>query len=68
LNNETGRGGITPQKGRNGMKWYLVITTTIGTLDLGKLGNYYRCKADAEKDAERARTLPDTVKVEVKHN
>ena len=50
------------------MKWYLAITTTIGVLDLGALGNYYRRKADAEKDAERARKLPDTVKVEVKHS
>ncbi len=49
------------------MNWYLVITTTIGVLDLGAFGNFYRRKADAEKDAERARTLPDTVKVEVKH-
>ena len=49
------------------MKWYLVITTTIGVLDLGALGNYYRRKADAEKDAERARALPGTVKVEIRH-
>ena len=49
------------------MRWYLVITTTIGVLNLCQLGNYYRRKADAEKDAERARSLPDTVKVEVKH-
>lgn len=50
------------------MKYYLVITTTIGVLDLGALGNYYRRKEDAEKDAERAKALPDTVKVEVKHD
>lgn len=49
------------------MKWYLVITTTIGTIDLGSFGNYYRRKADAEKDAERARALPFMVNVEVKH-
>lgn len=50
-----------------GMKWYLVVTTTIGRLDLGAFGNYYRRKADAEKDAERARALDFVVNVEVKN-
>ena len=49
------------------MKWYLVITTTIGVLDLGSFGNYYRTKESAEKDAERARELPFAVNVEVNH-
>lgn len=46
--------------------WYLVITTTIGVLDLGKFGQYYRLKREAEKMADLARGLPDTVTVEVK--
>jgi len=46
--------------------WYLVITTTIGVLDLGKLGQHYRAKGTAEKMADLARGLPDTVAVEVK--
>lgn len=49
------------------MKWYLVITTTIGVLDLGSFGNYYRTKKSAETDAERARALPFVVNVDVKH-
>lgn len=48
------------------MTWHLVIKTDVGTLDLGKIpGHYYRTKKDAEKDAERARKLPGTLKVDV---
>jgi hypothetical protein len=50
------------------MKWYLIITTTIGRLDLGSFGNYYRRKADAEADADRARKLPFVVNVEIAHS
>ena len=48
------------------MRWYLVITTTIGVLNLSHLKVYYRTKKLAEEMAEKARSLPDTVKVEVK--
>ena len=59
--------GVEAEKeGGGGMKWYIVITTNIGTIDCGEFGHYYKRKSDAEADAERARKLPDTVKVEVK--
>lgn len=48
------------------MKYYLIITTTIGVLNLSHLRIYYRTKAEAEKQAELARSLPDTVNVEIK--
>lgn len=49
------------------MKWYLVIKTDVGTLDLGLFGNYYRTKKAAEEDARRALTVNGVVSVEVKH-
>ena len=48
------------------MKYYLIITTTIGVLNLSHLRIYYRTKDEAEKQAELARSLPDTVNVEIK--
>ena len=48
------------------MKWYLVITTTIGVLDMSALDVYYGTKKKAEEMADVARSLPDTVNVEVK--
>lgn len=46
--------------------WYLVITTTIGVLDMSHMRTFYRTKKIAEQMAEKARSLPDTVKVEIK--
>ena len=55
------------QKGRaHYMKYYLIITTTIGILDLSHLRIYYRTKKEAERQAEIARSLPDTINVEIK--
>lgn len=45
-------------------KWHVKVTTDIGWLML-PIGSYYRTKADAEKDAEKARTLKDVVSAEV---
>lgn len=56
-----------PAESEESMKWYLVITTDVGTLDLGKLGNYYTTQEEAESKAELARGLPGTEKVEVMH-
>lgn len=48
------------------MKWYLVVKTDMGTLDLGTFGNYYATKEAAEQDASKARALPFVVSVEVR--
>lgn len=48
------------------MRYYLIITTTIGVLDLSHLRIYYRTKKEAERQAEIAKSLPDTVNVEIK--
>lgn len=49
------------------MKWYLVITTDVGTLDLGKIGNFCGTREEAERQAERAHKLPSVARVEVMH-
>lgn len=43
--------------------YYLIITTTIGRLNLSDLRIYYRTKKEAERMAEKAKSLPDTLKV-----
>ena len=43
--------------------YYLIIKTTIGRLDLGSLGIKYRTKREAERMAEKAKALPDTLDV-----
>ena len=48
------------------VRYYLIITTTIGVLDLSHLRIYYRSRKVAEQQAELAMSLPDTVNVEIK--
>ena len=48
------------------MRYYLIITTTIGVLDLSHLRIFYRTKTEAEKQAKIARSVPGTVNVDIK--
>lgn len=48
------------------MKWYLVVKTDMGTLDLGTFGNYYATQESAEQDAVKARAIPFVLSVEVR--
>ena len=48
------------------MKWYLVIRTDVGTLDLGTFGNYYATREAAQQDANRVKDLPFVVWVDIK--
>jgi hypothetical protein len=46
------------------MNWKVKVITDNGSLIL-PLNGSYRTKTDAEKDAERARSLPGTIKADV---
>jgi len=44
-------------------RYYLIITTTIGRLNLGDMGLYYNTQDEAEEIAEKAKRVPGTLKV-----
>ena len=46
------------------MSWKIKLTTDVGSILL-PLNGSYRTKADAEKDAEKAKDVPGFVKAEV---
>lgn len=43
--------------------YYLIIKTTVGRLDLGALGIHYTTRKEAEKMADLAKSLKDTIGV-----